>query len=129
MCLFADDVSTRVASRKAGLVSGAVGKSRYLGLKTLIKLMVSPNGPDFSHRRRSIPAPRASAPGEIVRHSCFVTAWVRGGSMRCCHPARQQTAPLTTSEIVLTLDPSQSKIHWSVDSTLHTVHGTFALKS
>ena len=44
-------------------------------------------------------------------------------------PARQQTAPLTTSEIVLTLDPSQSKIHWSVDSTLHTVHGTFALKS
>jgi len=78
MCLFADDVSTRVASRKAGLVSGAVGKSRYLGLKTLIKLMVSPNGPDFSHRRRSIPAPRASAPGEIVRHSCFVTAWVRG---------------------------------------------------
>jgi polyisoprenoid-binding protein YceI len=33
------------------------------------------------------------------------------------------------SEIVLVLDPGQSKIHWIVDSSLHTVHGTFALKS
>jgi polyisoprenoid-binding protein YceI len=33
------------------------------------------------------------------------------------------------SEIVLTLDPAQSKVHWTVDSTLHTVHGTFTLKS
>ncbi len=32
-------------------------------------------------------------------------------------------------EIVLTLAPAQSKVHWTVDSTLHTVHGTFTLKS
>ena len=32
-------------------------------------------------------------------------------------------------EIVLSLDPSQCQVHWTVDSTLHTVHGTFALKS
>lgn len=33
------------------------------------------------------------------------------------------------SEIVLTLDPAQSKVRWTVDSTLHTVHGTFTLKN
>lgn len=43
-------------------------------------------------------------------------------------PATPQTqAP--PSETVLTLDPTQSKVHWMVDSTLHTVHGTFALNS
>jgi polyisoprenoid-binding protein YceI len=40
-----------------------------------------------------------------------------------------QAAPSHTSEIVLTLDPTQSNLHWKVDSTLHMVHGTFALKS
>jgi polyisoprenoid-binding protein YceI len=44
-------------------------------------------------------------------------------------PSRQQASQATPSEIVLTLDPVQSKVHWTVDSTLHTVHGTFALKS
>lgn len=41
----------------------------------------------------------------------------------------QQVVPATVSEILLTLDTAQSKVHWMVDSTLHTVHGTFALKS
>lgn len=41
----------------------------------------------------------------------------------------QQTSPVATSETILTLDPAQSKVQWTVDSTLHTVHGTFALKS
>lgn len=40
-----------------------------------------------------------------------------------------QTSSATASEIVLTLDPAQSRVHWTVDSTLHTVHGTFVLKS
>ena len=47
-------------------------------------------------------------------------------------PIPQAAAASTASpasEIVLTLDPTQSKVHWTVDSALHTVHGTFALKS
>jgi polyisoprenoid-binding protein YceI len=44
-------------------------------------------------------------------------------------PPAQQSAPSTASEIVLALDPAQCKVHWTVDSSLHTVHGTFALKS
>lgn len=44
-------------------------------------------------------------------------------------PPRQQATQAATSEIVLTLDPAQSKLHWTVGSTLHTVHGTFTLKS
>jgi polyisoprenoid-binding protein YceI len=44
-------------------------------------------------------------------------------------PPRQQTTQAATSEILLILDPAQSRVHWTVGSSLHTVHGTFALKS
>jgi polyisoprenoid-binding protein YceI len=43
-------------------------------------------------------------------------------------PPSAQTSTVAANEIVLTLDPSQSKVHYSVDSTVHTVHGTFDLK-
>jgi polyisoprenoid-binding protein YceI len=44
-------------------------------------------------------------------------------------PQTPQPAPQTSpSEATLNLDLSQSKLHWTLDSTLHTVHGTFALK-
>ena len=44
-------------------------------------------------------------------------------------PPRPQTAPATAHEVALTLDPAQTKVHFNVDSTLHMVHGTLALKS
>jgi polyisoprenoid-binding protein YceI len=34
----------------------------------------------------------------------------------------------TDREVVLELDPAESKVHYRVDTTLHTVHGTFAPK-
>jgi polyisoprenoid-binding protein YceI len=43
-------------------------------------------------------------------------------------PTRPQAAQAAVHDIALTLDPVQSKLHFSVDSTLHMVHGTFALK-
>jgi polyisoprenoid-binding protein YceI len=49
--------------------------------------------------------------------------------LRDAAPAQAQAAQAAVPEIVLTLDPTQSKVHWTVDSTLHAVHGTFALKS
>jgi polyisoprenoid-binding protein YceI len=33
------------------------------------------------------------------------------------------------TELTLNLDPAHSKLNWTLGSTLHTVHGTFALKS
>src|SRR5580692_1397677 len=44
-------------------------------------------------------------------------------------PQATATATVATSEVMLTVDPAQSKVHWNVDSTLHMVHGTFNLKS
>jgi polyisoprenoid-binding protein YceI len=44
-------------------------------------------------------------------------------------PPSPQAAQTATHEIALTLDPAQTKLHFSVDSTLHMVHGSFAVKS
>lgn len=42
----------------------------------------------------------------------------------------QHAAPQSpASEIVLDLDLAHSKVHWTLGTTLHTVHGTFAFKN
>jgi polyisoprenoid-binding protein YceI len=43
--------------------------------------------------------------------------------------AQSQTALPPATELALTLDPAKSTVHWTVDSTLHTVHGTFTVKN
>jgi len=41
----------------------------------------------------------------------------------------QHAAPQTAAnEIILGIDPVQSKVHWTLESTVHTVHGSFAFK-
>ena len=37
-------------------------------------------------------------------------------------------AARATEQIVLSVDPTRSTVHWSVESSLHTVHGTFHVK-
>jgi polyisoprenoid-binding protein YceI len=36
-------------------------------------------------------------------------------------------AEATSPQIIVTVDPAHSDLHWTMDSTLHTVHGTFAI--
>jgi polyisoprenoid-binding protein YceI len=43
--------------------------------------------------------------------------------------ARAQTAQPAIDPFLLMFDPAQCKVHYTVDSSLHTVHGTFNLKS
>lgn len=41
----------------------------------------------------------------------------------------QHAAPqIVASPLVFAVDPAQSTVHWTLGSSLHTVHGTFALK-
>lgn len=44
-------------------------------------------------------------------------------------PLQPQAAPAAVHEVALNIEPAQCKVHYMVDSTLHTVHGTFFLKS
>jgi polyisoprenoid-binding protein YceI len=47
----------------------------------------------------------------------------------CAWPQTSQPAGQTNpANVTLNLDVAQSKLHWTLDSTLHTVHGTFNLK-
>lgn len=42
--------------------------------------------------------------------------------------ARQTAGDANSSRITLALDSAQSRVNWTLGSTLHTVHGTFAMK-
>ncbi|MEQ1474747.1 MAG: YceI family protein [Candidatus Acidiferrum sp.] len=40
----------------------------------------------------------------------------------------QQSPTQSRAPLILHVDPAMSSVHWTVDSSLHTVHGTFHLK-
>jgi polyisoprenoid-binding protein YceI len=42
--------------------------------------------------------------------------------------APQATQQATANQLVFAIEPGQCKVHWVLDTTLHTVHGTFAVK-
>jgi polyisoprenoid-binding protein YceI len=44
-------------------------------------------------------------------------------------PPAAQSTQTAVKEVTLDVDPAQSKVHYVVDTTLHTVHGTFVLKA
>lgn len=41
----------------------------------------------------------------------------------------QSRPPALAGGLLFTVDPTQSALHWTLGSSLHTVHGTFALRS
>jgi polyisoprenoid-binding protein YceI len=43
-------------------------------------------------------------------------------------PPELQVTAVAANEVKLEVDPAQSKVHYSLESSLHTVHGTFELK-
>ncbi|GAC1702633.1 MAG: hypothetical protein NVS9B4_08410 [Candidatus Acidiferrum sp.] len=36
--------------------------------------------------------------------------------------------PSNSQELTLAIDPAKSSVHWTLDTSLHTVHGTFQIK-
>ncbi|MGB7284170.1 MAG: YceI family protein [Candidatus Acidiferrum sp.] len=64
----------------------------------------------------------------VAVRSALIFAAVALLAMRAWPQSRRAPAPTSQGEIILRLDPAQSQLRWTLGSTLHTVHGTFALK-
>jgi polyisoprenoid-binding protein YceI len=54
--------------------------------------------------------------------------WGSASFAQVSAPATASHPTAVTGPILLTVDPAQSTVHWSLDSSLHTVHGTFKVK-
>lgn len=58
-----------------------------------------------------------------------VSLWMALGAASAWAGTRQDLPRANPGAITLKLDAAQSQINWTLGSTLHTVHGTFAIKS
>ena len=60
----------------------------------------------------------------------YVCSWsIAGVVLTALHGLPQQVmAPAPSGEIVLDMDPHESRVSWTLGATFHTVRGTFALK-
>jgi polyisoprenoid-binding protein YceI len=98
-------------------------------------LVVSPGAPHkyresnaSALRERPMPTSTGFSPGILARRSLPVMAFYFVLSVSIFVP-QLSCAQVSGQEIVLVLDPAQTKVNWNLDSSLHMVHGTFALKS
>ena len=58
----------------------------------------------------------------------FLSVAMLAGLLVLAAAPRHAAPPAPATGFVLELDPAQSTVQWSLGTTLHTVHGTFAIK-
>jgi polyisoprenoid-binding protein YceI len=63
-----------------------------------------------------------------VAQAFFLSAAAFAGLLVLSSLPQHAAPPAPSTGIVLELDPAQSTVHWTLGTTLHTVHGTFALQ-
>jgi polyisoprenoid-binding protein YceI len=67
--------------------------------------------------------------GVVLWALAFGLLLLSAGSQLPALAQTQATARDSAKMLVLAVDPAASKVHWTLGSTLHTVHGTFAVRS